>query len=141
DSMQVYKGMDIGTAKITSEEMDGVVHHLIDIRDPIEPFSAADFQQQAKALIEDIYSRGKLPFVVGGTGLYIESLCYEYRFAKQGMDEGFRREQEQYAQDYGVEALHAKLAEIDADAANRLHPNDTRRVIRALEIFHLTGQT
>lgn len=140
DSMQVYKGMDIGTAKITTEEMDGVVHHLIDICDPVEPFSAAEFQEHAKGLIKDIYSRGKLPFVVGGTGLYIESLCYEYRFAKQGSDEAFRKEQEQYAQDYGVEALHKKLAKIDEEAANRLHQNDTRRVIRALEIFHLTGQ-
>lgn len=141
DSMQVYRGMDIGTAKITSEEMDGVVHHLIDICEPIEPFSAADFQAQAKALIEDIYSRGKLPFVVGGTGLYIESLCYEYRFANQGSDEAFRREQEQYADENGVEALHDKLKAIDPDAASRLHPNDIRRVIRALEIYHLTGQT
>ena len=141
DSMQVYRGMDIGTAKITKEEMDGVVHHLIDICDPIEPFSAADFQNQAKQLIIDIYSRGKLPFVVGGTGLYVESLCYEYRFAKQGSDEQFRDEQEQFAQQFGVEALHDKLKAVDEEAASRLHPNDTRRVIRALEIYHLTGQT
>jgi len=141
DSMQVYRGMDIGTAKITEEEMDGVVHHLIDICDPIEPFSAADFQERAKSLIEDIYNRGKLPFIVGGTGLYIESLCYEYRFAKQGSDEQFRKAQEAFAQQHGVEALHQKLMSIDPQSAERLHPNDTRRVIRALEIYHLTGQT
>lgn len=141
DSMQVYRGMDIGTAKIKEEEMDGVVHHLIDICEPDEAYSAADFQMHASRLIKDIYSRGKLPFVVGGTGLYIESLCYQYRFAQHGQDEQFRQEQEAFAQTHGAEALHAKLAAIDAPAAERLHPNDVRRVIRALEVYHVTGQT
>lgn len=141
DSMQVYRGMDIGTAKIKKEEQEGVVHHLIDICDPEEAYSAADFQAHAKALIDDIYARGKLPFVVGGTGLYIESLCYQYRFADHGSDEAFREEQEQYAAEYGVDALHQKLAEIDPEAALRLHPNDIRRVIRALEVHHVTGMT
>jgi len=141
DSMQVYRGMDIGTAKIKEEERDGIPHHLIDICDPEEAYSAADFQQQARELIDEIYARGKLPFIVGGTGLYIESLCYQYRFAQNGSDEQFRVEQERFAEENGNEALHAKLAVIDPDSADRLHPNDVRRVIRALEVHHVTGQT
>jgi len=140
DSMQVYRGMDIGTAKIKESEREGIVHHLIDICNPEEAFSAADFQAKAKALIEDIHSRGKLPFVVGGTGLYIESLCYEFRFADHGSNEQFRTEMEVYAEQYGKEALHQKLEAVDAEAANRLHPNDMRRVIRALEVYHITGK-
>lgn len=140
DSMQVYRGMDIGTAKIKEEEREGIVHHLIDICNPEESFSAADFQAKAKALIADIHSRGKLPFVVGGTGLYIESLCYEFRFVDHGSDDKFRAEMEQYAVQHGNEALHLKLSQVDAEAAARLHPNDTRRIIRALEVQHLTGK-
>lgn len=139
DSMQVYREMDIGTAKIKESEREGVPHHLIDIVDPHQPYSAADFQSDAASAIEDIASRGKLPFIVGGTGLYIESLCYNYRFAEQGSDEAFRAEQEAYAALHGAEALHAKLAAVDPATAGRLHPNDTRRVIRALEVHHLTG--
>lgn len=141
DSMQVYRGMDIGTAKLPLAEREGIPHHLIDICDPEEPYSAADFQAGARATIKEIAARGKLPFIVGGTGLYIESLCYDYQFADNGSDEAFRAEQEAYATEHGAEALHAKLAEVDPEAANRLHPNDLRRVIRALEVYHLTGQT
>ncbi|MCR2802904.1 tRNA (adenosine(37)-N6)-dimethylallyltransferase MiaA [Paenibacillus sp. SCIV0701] len=141
DSMQVYRGMDIGTAKIKEDEREGVPHHLIDIRDPEEAYSAADFQAEAGRAIQEIAGRGKLPFVVGGTGLYIESLCYNYQFADRGSDEAFRAEQEAFAEAHGPEALHAKLAEIDPRAAQRLHANDIRRVIRALEVYHTTGQT
>lgn len=141
DSMQVYRGMDIGTAKIKDEEREGIIHHLIDICEPEESFSAADFQAQAKALIADIHARGRLPFVVGGTGLYIESLCYEFRFSEQGSDEAFRAEMEQFADRHGNEALHRRLAGVDPQAALRLHVNDVRRVIRALEVYHITGQT
>jgi tRNA dimethylallyltransferase len=141
DSMQVYKGMDIGTAKIPPSEQEGIPHHLIDIRKPDEPYSAADFQAEAGAAIAAIGGRGKLPFIVGGTGLYIESLCYRYQFADNGSDEAFRMEQEQFAAEQGAEALHLRLAAIDPQAAARLHPNDMRRVIRALEVHHLTGQT
>lgn len=141
DSMQVYRGMDIGTAKIRENEREGVPHHLIDIRDPEEAYSAADFQAEAARMIEEIAGRGKLPFVVGGTGLYIESLCYNYQFADRGSDGAFRAEQEAYAAAHGAEALHAKLAEIDPKAAQRLHSNDLRRVVRALEVYHTTGQT
>ncbi|RCX23501.1 tRNA dimethylallyltransferase [Fontibacillus phaseoli] len=141
DSMQVYRGMDIGTAKITPEEMQGVRHHLIDVLEPDEPFSVARFQDWCKELIPEIHGRGNLPFIVGGTGLYIESVCYEFQFTEAGADEAFRAEQQSIADSLGSEALHAKLAEIDPKSADRLHPNDVRRVIRALEIFHLTGDT
>ncbi|RJE90154.1 tRNA (adenosine(37)-N6)-dimethylallyltransferase MiaA [Paenibacillus sp. 1011MAR3C5] len=141
DSMQVYRTMDIGTAKIKEDERQGVPHHLIDIRAPEEAYSAADFQAEASSSIADIASRGKLPFVVGGTGLYVESLCYNYQFADRGSDEVFRTEMEAYAERNGAEALHRKLAEVDPIAAERLHPNDIRRVIRALEVHHTTGQS
>lgn len=141
DSMQVYRGMDIGTAKIPLEEREGIPHHLIDICDPEYAYSAADFQTGAADAIEQIAGRGRLPFIVGGTGLYVESVCYRYRFAENGSDEAFRREQELFAAEYGAEALHGRLAAVDPQAAQRLHPNDLRRVIRALEVYHLTGQT
>ncbi|MDR6549635.1 tRNA dimethylallyltransferase [Paenibacillus qinlingensis] len=141
DSMQVYRGMDIGTAKASEAEQQIVPHHLIDIHDPSYSFSAAEFQERVKGLIHDIHSRGKLPFIVGGTGLYIESVCYDYRFTDVSMDEEFRQAQEAFANTHGEEALHAKLREIDPESAERLHANDRRRVIRALEIFHISGET
>jgi len=141
DSMQVYRGMDIGTAKITEEEMGGIPHHLIDVLDPDEPFSVALFQEWCRKLIPEISSRGQLPFIVGGTGLYIESVCYEYQFTEAGADEDFRAQQQSFADAHGAEALHAKLADMDPQSAARLHPNDVRRVIRALEVVHLTGET
>ncbi|NQX48956.1 tRNA (adenosine(37)-N6)-dimethylallyltransferase MiaA [Paenibacillus tritici] len=139
DSMQVYRGMDIGTAKITPAEMKGIPHHLIDIHDPQDAYSTAEFQEQGARLIEEISSRGKLPFIVGGTGLYIESLCYGFRFSEAVADEAFRSEQEAYAEEHGAEALHARLAAVDPASAERLHPNDRRRIIRALEIQHQTN--
>nr|WP_187768032.1 tRNA (adenosine(37)-N6)-dimethylallyltransferase MiaA [Paenibacillus sp. PL91]MBC9198936.1 tRNA (adenosine(37)-N6)-dimethylallyltransferase MiaA [Paenibacillus sp. PL91] len=141
DSMQVYRGMDIGTAKIALDEREGIPHHLIDICEPDESYSAADFQAGATDAIAQIAARGKLPFIVGGTGLYVESVCYQFQFADIGSDEAFRLEQERYAAEFGAEALHGKLAAIDPPAGERLHPNDLRRVIRALEVYHLTGQT
>ncbi|MEW9698861.1 tRNA (adenosine(37)-N6)-dimethylallyltransferase MiaA [Paenibacillus sp. SI8] len=141
DSMQVYRGMDIGTAKASEAEQKLVPHHLIDIHDPSYPFSAAEFQERVKNLIADIHARGKLPFIVGGTGLYIESVCYNYQFTDVSMDEAFRHEQEAFASLHGDEALHQKLRIIDPESADRLHANDRRRVIRALEIAHVSGQT
>ncbi|QAY68387.1 tRNA (adenosine(37)-N6)-dimethylallyltransferase MiaA [Paenibacillus protaetiae] len=141
DSMQVYRGMDIGTAKITTEEQQGIRHHLIDICDPDTPFSAADFQLRCTEAIADIASRGKLPFIVGGTGLYVESVCYGYQFADNGSDEQFRQHMQRIADEHGAEALHERLKQIDPKSAERLHPNDVRRVIRALEVYHLTGET
>lgn len=141
DSMQVYRGMDIGTAKIRPEETEGIPHHLIDIHDPEDAYSVAEFQEQGGRLIEEISGRGKLPFIVGGTGLYIESLCYGFRFSEAVADEAFRSEQEAYAEAHGAEALHARLAAVDPESAARLHPNDRRRVIRALEVHHQTDTT
>ncbi|MDU2243161.1 MAG: tRNA (adenosine(37)-N6)-dimethylallyltransferase MiaA [Paenibacillus sp.] len=141
DSMQVYRGMDVGTAKITEEEMGGVPHHLIDVLEPDQPFSVAMFQEWCRKLIPEITGRGRLPFIVGGTGLYIESVCYEFQFTEAGADEDFRAQEQAFAETHGAEALHAKLAELDPKSAARLHPNDVRRVIRALEIVHLTGET
>ncbi|MNI24332.1 tRNA dimethylallyltransferase [compost metagenome] len=141
DSMQVYRGMSIGTAKITPDEMKGIPHHLIDIHEPEEAYSAAEFQEQGKRLIEEISGRGKLPFIVGGTGLYIESLCYGFRFSEAVADEAFRSEQDAFAEEHGAEALHARLAAVDPASAARLHPNDRRRIIRALEIHHQTKVT
>ncbi|MBO7746064.1 tRNA (adenosine(37)-N6)-dimethylallyltransferase MiaA [Paenibacillus sp. MWE-103] len=141
DSIQVYRGMDIGTAKIKPEEREGVPHHMIDICDPAHPFSVAEFQERCAALIPEIQSRGKLPFIVGGTGLYVESVAYGYGFADVGSDNAFREEMARYALANGAGALHAKLRAVDPQAAERLHPNDQRRVIRALEVHRLTGTT
>jgi tRNA dimethylallyltransferase len=141
DSMQVYRGMDIGTAKATLEERREIPHHMIDIHDPDDPFSAAEFQERTARLIADITARGKLPFIVGGTGLYIESLCYRYQFSETGSDEAFRRELTDIAEREGGEAIWERLKSVDPSTAERLHANDWRRTIRALEVHHLTGKT
>ncbi|MDO7904952.1 tRNA (adenosine(37)-N6)-dimethylallyltransferase MiaA [Paenibacillus sp. JX-17] len=141
DSMQVYRHMDIGTAKIKPEEMQGIPHHLIDIHEPDFPFSVAAFQEECRRLIPEITQRGKLPFIVGGTGLYVESVCYEFQFSEVGADDDYRRELEQFALEHGAQALHDRLRTIDPTSANRLHPNDQRRVIRAMEIYHVSGTT
>lgn len=141
DSMQVYKEMDIGTAKLPLAERQGIVHHLIDICEPEEAYSVADFQQHCREAIAAISARGKLPFIVGGTGLYVESVCYGFEFSENGSDPAFREEQQRYAEEHGPDALHARLAEVDPRSAGRLHPNDQRRIIRALEIYHLSGET
>ncbi|CAI6081260.1 tRNA (adenosine(37)-N6)-dimethylallyltransferase MiaA [Cohnella sp. JJ-181] len=139
DSMQVYRGMDIGTAKLPLAQREGVPHHLIDIRDPAEPFSAADFQTACEEAIRDIHGRGRIPFIVGGTGLYVESVCYGFRFQPSGGDPAFREAMQALAERDGPEALHRKLAAVDPASAAKLHPNDMRRVIRALEIRETTG--
>jgi tRNA dimethylallyltransferase len=141
DSMQVYRQMDIGTAKISKEEMEGIPHHLIDIHDPDEAYSVAEFQEQCRRLIGEIHGRGRIPFIVGGTGLYIESVCYDFQFTDVGADEVFRKEQFMYAESHGAEALHDRLKLVDPISAERLHVNDQRRIVRALEIYHLTNTT
>jgi tRNA dimethylallyltransferase len=141
DSMQIYKGMDIGTAKITSEEMEGIPHHLIDIKNPEDSFSVAEFQQLVREKINEISARGKLPMIVGGTGLYIQSVIYDYQFSDAPSDEQFRKRLEERAQVEGNQTLYQELMEIDPDGAGNIHPNNLRRVIRALEIFHCTGKT
>ena len=139
DSMQIFRGLDIGTAKITKEEMQGVPHHLIDIKEPWETFSVAEFKRLADEAIRDIHARGKLPIIVGGTGFYINSVLYEYHFGEADTDEAYRAELEQYAETYGNDALWNILQEKDPDSAAKLHSNDTKRVIRALEVLHVTG--
>ncbi len=139
DSMQVYRGMDIGTAKITELEKRKIPHHLIDIKDPNEPFSVSEFQRLAREKINDIHARGKQPIIVGGTGLYIESLCYDFEFNPTHHDNHYRDQLLNVANELGNQALHDQLMKIDPVAAKRIHPNDQRRVIRALEVFHVTG--
>jgi tRNA dimethylallyltransferase len=139
DSMQVYRGMDIGTAKATPEELARVPHHLIDIIDPDEEYSVALFQEAATRLITEINARGKLPFIVGGTGLYIESVTHRFQFAQAEQDPELRSRLQRLAETEGVDALHRRLAAVDPLTAERLHPNDVKRVIRALEIYELTG--
>ncbi|WP_419888397.1 tRNA (adenosine(37)-N6)-dimethylallyltransferase MiaA [Neobacillus niacini] len=140
DSMQIYRSMDIGTAKIKPEEMEGIPHHLIDIKDPDESFSVAEFQQLVRERISDIASKGKLPIIVGGTGLYIQSVIYDYQFSEAPADEAFRLQLEERAKEIGNVALHEELTKVDPESASQIHPNNVRRVIRALEIFHCTGK-
>ena len=140
DSMQVYRGMDIGTAKATEEEQARAVHHLIDILDPNEPFSAAEYARLAEEAAIEIASRGKTPIFCGGTGLYLVA----GRTARHGepmeSDEAFRREMHALAEREGNEALHARLFAVDPVSAEAIHPNNVKRVVRALEIYHLTGK-
>ncbi|WP_100373120.1 tRNA (adenosine(37)-N6)-dimethylallyltransferase MiaA [Bacillus sp. FJAT-45037] len=140
DSMQVYKGMDIGTAKVTKEEQDGIVHHLIDIKDPDESFSVAEFRERCQPIIADIIKRGKLPILVGGTGLYVNAVTYGFEFAESPQDAAYRLTLEQQAKDGGGYALHDQLQKIDPVAASNIHPNNVRRVIRALEVYRVTGE-
>lgn len=140
DSMQVYRGLDIGTGKVTREEMRGVPHHLVDVVDPETPFSVADYQALAIAAIGDVRERGRLPILAGGTGLYVRAVMREYLFPDPGADRELRETLKAEALRVGPEALHRRLAEVDATAARRIHPNDVKRVIRALEVHALTGQ-
>ncbi|WP_071395258.1 tRNA (adenosine(37)-N6)-dimethylallyltransferase MiaA [Bacillus tuaregi] len=141
DSMQVYKYMDIGTAKIKPAEMDGIPHYLIDIKHPTEAFSAAEFQELVRKKISDITKRGKLPIIVGGTGLYIQSVLYDYQFSEAPTNDEFRKQLEEVADKEGNLLLHNQLSQIDSNSAAKIHPNNIRRVIRALEIYHCTGKT
>jgi len=136
DSMQIYKYMDIGSAKPTHEELKAARHHLVDFADPREPFSVADYQKLAREAIDDIASRDKLPIVCGGTGLYLNSILYDMDFAKAGADSEYRQSLENTAEEQGSEALHDMLKEIDPSAAEEIHPNNKKRLIRALERLH-----
>lgn len=140
DSMQVYRGMDIGSAKILPEEMGGVPHHLIDILDPREEFHVVTFQQKAREAMLGIYERGHIPIVVGGTGFYIQALLYDIDFTENGEDKSFRHELEELAKTpEGAGQLHQRLKEVDPVSAEMIHANNTKRVIRALEFFEETG--
>ena len=140
DSMQVYKYMDIGSAKIRPEEMDGIKHYLIDELEPDEEFHVVRFQQMAKAAMEEIYAKGKVPIVVGGTGFYIQALLYDIDFTENEEDTAYRMELEQIAKENGPEKLHEMLREVDPESADAIHANNVKRVIRALEFYKLTGQ-
>lgn len=139
DSMQVYKHMDIGSAKIMPEEMDGVKHYLVDEFEPDEEFHVARFTERAKECLEEIYAEGKVPILVGGTGFYIQAVLYDIDFSKQDADGEYRQELEALAQEKGAEHLHAMLKEVDPESAETIHANNIKRVIRALEFYHLTG--
>ena len=138
DSMQVYRGMDIGSAKITADEMQGVPHHLIDILEPSQDFSVYEFQKAAKAAVGDILSRGRIPLLVGGTGFYIQALLRDVDFNEEAVDESYRNELLQLAEKAPQE-LHNRLALVDPEAAADIHPNNLKRIMRALEFARVNG--
>ena len=140
DSMQIYKGMDIASAKPTEDEKEGIPHHLMDFLDRDVTFSAADYVALAHKKIGEVLSRGHLPIIVGGTGLYVDSLLENVKFSEGGSDEAYREELYAYARENGNEALHARLVDIDPEAAEGIHPNNLVRVIRALEVCKVTGR-
>ncbi|MCP1144159.1 tRNA (adenosine(37)-N6)-dimethylallyltransferase MiaA [Lysinibacillus endophyticus] len=139
DSMQIYKGLDIGTAKVTKEEMEGIQHHLLDFKEPTESFSVAEYQTLVRAKIREIQQRNKLPIIVGGTGLYVQAVLYDFQFTKEDVDEEARKKYYDELAKIGPEAMHERLAKLDPETASTIHPNNTRRVIRALELVELHG--
>jgi len=141
DSMQLYRGMNIGTATPSVDERDGIPHHLFDIVEPEMEFCAADYAKAASSAIEDIHSRGKMPILCGGTGLYYDSLMRITSFSEGERDDELRERLYKFAEENGNEALHRKLREIDPDAADGIHPNNVKRVVRAIEVYETTGKT
>ena len=140
DSMQVYRHMDIGSAKITAEEMQNVPHHLIDVLEPWEEFHVVRFQELAREALEGIYERGQIPILTGGTGFYIQAILKDVDFTENGEDLTYRSELEQLAKKEGSGYLHALLLEADPKSAEAIHPNNTKRIIRALEYYRQTGE-
>lgn len=141
DSMQIYKHMDIGSAKPSKEELNAVPHHMISIAEPTVNYSLSDYVTEARKVIADIHGRGKIPVIVGGTGLYINTLINNINLSEETPNPNLRRELEQYAHEYGNEALHMRLEKIDPEAAENIHMNNVKRVIRAIEIYENTGIT
>lgn len=139
DSMQVYKKMDIGTAKIMPEEMEGIKHYLVDELDPKEEFHVARFQQMAKDALKEIYAKGKIPLIVGGTGFYIQSLLYDIDFTKEDGDQEYRKQLEEKAKREGNDSLYEMLKQVDPKSTEKIHKNNVKRVIRALEFYKLNG--
>ena len=140
DSMQVYRYMDVGSAKVTKEEMDGVLHHLIDVLDPQDAFNVVVFQEMAKKAMEEIYQNGHIPIVAGGTGFYIQALLNDIDFTENDGDTKYRQSLEKLAAEQGVNVLHEKLRKVDPDSADAIHANNVKRVIRALEFYEKTGK-
>ena len=136
DSMQVYRGMDMGSAKIRKDEMRGIPHHLIDVLNPREEFHIVKFQQMAKAAMEEIYPKGKIPILVGGTGFYIQAVTRDIDFTEAGQEDGYRAELEGLAEEKGCEYLHEMLEKVDPESAKAIHAHNVKRVIRALEFYH-----
>ena len=139
DSMQIYKTMDIGTAKPTPEDMRLVPHHMIDVVEPTDSFSCADYVEMADAIVRDVISRGRIPIFCGGTGLYLDSLLRGKNFDEGLIDDSLRAELLEYAERHGVDALHARLAAVDPESAAAIHENNVKRVARAIEIYELSG--
>ncbi|MCD7744361.1 MAG: tRNA (adenosine(37)-N6)-dimethylallyltransferase MiaA [Lachnospiraceae bacterium] len=139
DSMQVYRGMDIGSAKVTPEEMQGIPHHLIDEFEPWDEFHVVKFQQYALRYIKEIHSRGRIPILVGGTGFYIQAVLYGIDFTEHGSDTAYRESLETLAGEQNPQVLHDMLREVDPESADAIHENNVKRVIRALEFYHETG--
>ena len=140
DSMQVYKHMDVGSAKITPEEMDGVRHYLVDELEPFDEFHVVKFQEYAKKYLNEIYAHGKIPIIAGGTGFYIQALLNDIDFTEQESDSAYRKELEALAEEHGNQYLHDRLKEVDPESAEAIHPNNRKRVIRALEFYQETGR-
>lgn len=140
DSMQIYKDMDIGTAKPTKEEMQGIKHYLIDFVSPDERYSVANFKKDAKKAIKEILAKGKTPIIVGGTGLYVDSLIYEIEYQNIEFDEKYRERLEQQAEEQGLDKLYEMARKIDEEAIKKISPNDKKRILRILEIYHATGK-
>ncbi len=139
DSLLVYNGLNIGTAKPTMEEREGIPHHLIDVVSPKQSFSVSDYEGLALPIVEELLAKGKTPIICGGTGFYIQSILYKSQFGNVGADEEIRKKYEKIAEERGKEYVHALLKEKDGESAEKLHPNDVKRVIRALEIYDMTG--
>lgn len=139
DSMQVYKHMDVGSAKITPEEMDGVRHYLVDELEPFDEFHVVKFQEYAQKYLNEIYAHGKIPIIAGGTGFYIQALLNDIDFTEQESDSAYRKELEALAEEHGNQYLHDRLKEVDPESAEAIHPNNRKRVIRALEFYQETG--
>lgn len=140
DSMQVYKYMDIGSAKITPEEMNGVRHYLVDELEPFDEFHVVKFQEYAQKYLNEIYAHGKIPIIAGGTGFYIQALLNDIDFTEQESDSAYRKELEALAEEHGNQYLHDRLKEVDPESAEAIHPNNRKRVIRALEFYQETGR-
>ena len=140
DSMQIYKYMDIGSAKVMPEEMKGIKHHMIDVVDPKDSFSASEFKDMATKAIDEILAQGKTPIIAGGTGLYIDAVTCNMNFSKTDKDEAYRAELDKLATEHGNEYIHNMLKEVDPKSAESIHANNRKRVIRALEVYKLTGK-
>ena len=139
--MQIYKDMNIGTAKVTNEESEGIKHYMIDIVSPNERYSVASFKKEAEKCIDEVLSKGKTPIICGGTGLYINSLIYGIDFKEEEIDEEYRNHLNEIARKEGLEKLYKEACKIDEEAMKKISPNDQKRIIRVLEIYHKTGMT